>query len=330
MSDAATREHDEAPVGIGPGLVLLAATAVALLAANTGLATVYESLWTLPLPLVHDVRGAVNDGLMTIFFFTVGLEIRDEVQAGSLRGLRRAILPLAAAAGGMVVPALIYWSFNRTGPTAAGWGIPVATDIAFALGVLTLFGARVAPGVRALLLALSVVDDVGAILVITIFYAGGVHPTLGGVILGLALPKGLGARLQRALSIPVSYVIMPIFALANAGVPIDASVLSGDPLRVVLGVALGLIVGKPIGVILAARALVASGAATLPPGVAGRELGVLGSLAGIGFTMSLFIAQLAFPEGQLLAGAKLGIIIGSAVAALIAAAITLLRRPRLP
>jgi NhaA family Na+:H+ antiporter len=330
MSDASASESHDAPAGIGPGLVLLAATAVALIAANTGLASFYERIWTIPLPFMHDVRGVVNDGLMTIFFFTVGLEIRHEVQAGSLRGIRRAILPLAAAAGGMLVPALIYWSFNRSGPTAGGWGIPVATDIAFALGVLTLFGTRVAPAVRALLLALAVVDDVGAILVITIFYAGGVHPTLGGVILGLALPKGMGARLQRALSIPVSYVIMPIFALANAGVVIDASVLSGDPLRVFLGVAFGLVVGKPVGVILASRTLVASGAATLPPGVAGRELGVLGALAGIGFTMSLFIAQLAFPEGQLLAGAKLGIIVGSAVAALIAAAITLLRRPRLP
>lgn len=331
MSVVPTTSSEETPAtGVGPGLVLLAAAAVALVVANTGLAAAWERLWRLPLAFGHDLRGAINDGLMTIFFFSVGLEIRHEVQGGALHGVRRAILPLAAAAGGMVVPAVVYWAFNRGGPTAGGWGIPVATDIAFALGVLTLFGRRVPPAVRALLLALAVVDDVGAILVITIFYAGGIHPTLGGVILGLALPKRVGARLQRALAIPVSYVIMPLFALANAGVAIDAGVLSGAPLRVVLGVALGLIVGKPIGVLAASKLLVASKAASLPPRVGLRQLGVLGTLAGIGFTMSLFIAQLAFPDGAFLAAAKLGIIGGSVVAAALAAAITFSGRRPLP
>jgi NhaA family Na+:H+ antiporter len=335
VSDArpTTAAEDHTPAGVGPGVVLLVAAAVALVAANTGFAAQWERLWSFPLAFGHDVRDAVNDGLMTIFFFSVGLEIRHEVQGGSLSGIRRAILPLAAAAGGMIVPALIYWTFNTGGPTAVGWGIPVATDIAFAVGVLTLFGKRVPSTVRALLLALAVVDDVGAILVITIFYAGGIHPTLGGVILGLALPKRLGAWLQRALAIPVSYVIMPLFALANAGVTLDASVLSGPSLHVVAGVALGLVVGKPIGVLAAANLLVSTKVAELPPHIGRRQLGVLGALAGIGFTMSLFIAQLAFKEeadAPFLAAAKLGIISGSLVAAALAAAITLFRRRRLP
>ena len=164
-----------------PGLVLLAAAAVALVCANTGLAGPFEHLWTRPLVLGHDLRFAINDGLMTIFFLVVGIEIRHEVRHGALHGLRRALLPLGAALGGMVVPALVYWTFNSHGATSAGWGIPVATDIAFAVGVLTLFGRRAPLALRTLLLALAVVDDVGAIVVITIFYAGGVHPAVAGV-----------------------------------------------------------------------------------------------------------------------------------------------------
>ena len=318
---------DAGPTSARPGLVLLAAAAVALLCANTPLAAPFERLWTAPLAFGHDVRWAINDGLMAIFFFTVGIEIRHEVQHGALHGLRRALLPLGAALGGMLVPAVVYWVFNHSGPTAAGWGIPVATDIAFAVGVLTLFGKRVPGAVRAVLLALAVVDDVGAIFVITIFYAGGVHPTLVGVVLGLLLPTRLGARLQRALAAAVSYGIMPLFALANAGVALGGGSFSGDGLHVVLGVALGLVAGKPLGVLAASRLLVATKAAALPPRVGWREVTILGTLAGIGFTMSLFIAQLAFPDGPLLAAAKLGIIIGSAGAAAIAAAVTVLRRP---
>jgi NhaA family Na+:H+ antiporter len=327
MSDAS---DTGAPTSALPGLVLLAAAAVALVLAQTPLADGYEALWSTPLPLVHDLRGAVNDGLMTLFFFVVGIEIRHELQHGALNGLRRAILPLGAAMGGMIVPALIYFAFNRSGPSAAGWGIPVATDIAFALGVLTLFGAAVPSSVRAVLLALAVVDDVGAILIITIFYAGGVHPTLVGVIIGLALPAALGARIRRVLDAPVAYVVMPVFALANAGVTLRGDVFGGGQLTVLLGVTLGLALGKPLGVIAAARVLVGAGAAALPAGARWQEISTLGALAGIGFTMSLFIAQLAFPEGPLLAAAKLGIILGSVIAAALAAAVTLLRRPRLP
>jgi NhaA family Na+:H+ antiporter len=314
-------------MSIWPGLILLVAAAVALVGANTGLAGLFEGLWTTPVPVVHDVRGVINDGLMTIFFFIVGIEIRHEVQHGVLHGVRRALLPLGAALGGMVVPAAVYWAFNHRGETAAGWGIPVATDIAFAVGVLTLLGKRAPPAVRAVLLALAVVDDVGAIIVITLFYAGGVHPTLAGVALGLLLPARAGAAARRALAVPVYYVIMPLFALANAGVAIHGEAFRSDSLRVVLGVALGLVAGKPIGVLVASRVLVATRAAALPDGLRWSEMGILGALAGIGFTMSLFIAQLAFPRGQLLDAAKLGIVIGSIAAAAIAVAVTSVRRP---
>lgn len=313
-----------------PGLILVAAAAVALIIANTGAAAAFEHLWTTPLPLVHDVRGAINDGLMTIFFFTVGIEIRHELQHGALHGLRRAALPLGAAVGGMIVPAVVYRAFNHGGATAAGWGIPVATDIAFAVGVLALLNKRAPDAIRPLLLALAVVDDVGAILIITIFYAGGVHPTLAGVVLGLALPSRAGERLQRILAAPVAYAVMPLFALANAGVTLDPGVLSGDRLPVFVGVAVGLVVGKPLGVLLASRLLVAARAAALPEGLDWPPMATLGTLAGIGFTMSLFIAQLAFPEGPLLAAAKLGIVVGSVVAAGLAVAATFVTSARRP
>jgi NhaA family Na+:H+ antiporter len=317
-------------VNARPGLVLMAAAAVALIVANTGAAAAFEHLWTVPLPVLHDLRGAINDGLMTIFFFTVGIEIRHELQHGALHGLRRAALPLGAALGGMLVPAALYLAFNHGGDTATGWGIPVATDIAFAVGVLTLLAQRAPATVRPLLLALAVVDDVGAILIITIFYAGGVHPTLAGVVLGLVLPTRVGMGLARALAAPVAYGIMPLFALANAGVALDPGVLSGERLPVFVGVAVGLVAGKPLGVLLASRALVAARAAALPDGLGWSAIGTLGTLAGIGFTMSLFIAQLAFPEGPLLAAAKLGIVVGSVAAAGVAVAVTSLTSARRP
>jgi NhaA family Na+:H+ antiporter len=310
--------------------VLLAAAAVALLLANTGAAAAFGHLWSAPLPLVHDVRGAINDGLMTIFFFTVGIEIRHELQHGALHGLRRAALPLGAALGGMAIPAAVYLAFNHGGATVAGWGIPVATDIAFALGVLALLGQRAPAAVRPLLLALAVVDDVGAIGIITLFYAGGVHPTLAGVVLGLALPSRAGMGLARALAAPVAYAVMPLFALANAGVTLDPGVLSGERLRVFVGVAVGLVAGKPLGVLLASRVLVKARAAALPDALGWPAMGTLGALAGIGFTMSLFIAQLAFPEGPLLAAAKLGIVVGSVVAAALAVAVSSVTSARRP
>jgi NhaA family Na+:H+ antiporter len=326
----------------------------------------------------------INDVLMTVFFFVVGLEIRRELHDGELAERRRAALPIAAALGGMLAPAAIYALINHGHAGARGWGIPMATDIAFAVGVLTLLGKRVAPPLRTLLLALAVIDDIGAIVVIAVFYrhggaldgialttgglafaltlraaglrspviyaapsvvmwiglwTAGIHPTLAGVLLGLITPvqrwQGREAtspavRLQRALHPWVAYAVMPLFALANAGVALAGASLAGDGLVVFLGVVLGLAVGKPLGIFAASTASTALGVAARGPELSQRGVALVGVVGGIGFTMSLFIAQLAFPSGPLLATAKLAIIVGSATASVlgIAVALATLRSPR--
>lgn len=392
------------------GLVLMAATLLALLWANSSLHELYGSLWHTPLAIrigswvfERDLHFFINDGLMTVFFFVVGLEIRHELHGGELSQLRRAALPLVAAVGGTLAPAGLFMALNHGRSSAAGWGVPMATDIAFAVGVVTLLGKRVPPAVRVLLLALAVIDDVAAILVIAFFYssglepvgfgvvglglvavlamqlvgvrspwayvlpgvviwagtyAAGVHPTLAGVVLGLLTPTTawLGGpaflsateakvrdlrdlpevaerqllphldainrdrreavspvqRLQHALHGWVAYGIMPLFALANAGVRLSSSGLHGDSLWVFAGVALGLVLGKPFGVVglswLAAR----FGLVALPDGIGWRHLLVLGLAAGIGFTMALFIASLAFLRQEHLETAKLAILLASA------------------
>ena len=396
------------------GVLLLAVAAVALLWANSPWRGSYASLWHTPLgvrlgpwAIERDLHFVINDGLMTVFFFVVGLEIRREIHRGELSELRRATLPLAAAVGGMLTPALIFLAFTHGRPSARGWGVPMATDIAFAVGVLTLLGKRVAPALRVLLLALAVIDDVGAILVIAFFYASGfsadgvmiagagvaailvmqkvgvrppwayvfpavvvwagayvagVHPTLAGVVVGLMTPArawyGTGRfldvaesnvsairahddvdedallahldevdaarreavspveRLQHALHGWVAFGIMPLFALANAGVPLGEATFEGDGLRVFLGVTGGLVVGKTAGVFGFSWLARRLGLTSLPSGVGWRPLGVLSLCAGIGFTMALFIAQLAFPPGPLLETAKLAILCASAIAGL--------------
>jgi NhaA family Na+:H+ antiporter len=396
------------------GLLLLFAAAIALAWANSPWSGSYAALWHTPIGLrlgpwsfERDLHFWINDGLMTIFFFVVGLEIRREIHRGELSELRRAALPLAAALGGMLVPAAIYAALNHGGPAASGWGIPMATDIAFAVGVLALLGSRVPGALRILLLALAVIDDVGAILVIAVFYstgfepsglgvaglgvagilalraagvrppalyvapglvvwagiyASGVHPTLAGVVVGLLTPvqAWLGTdgfadraeeelralrgdapddghallghldsldsarreavspveRLQHALHGWVAFGIMPLFALADAGVPLGSASLSGAGLAVFLGVALGLAVGKPVGVLVLAWLATRAGLASAPREMSWTRVSVVGLTAGIGFTMALFIAQLALPPGPLLETAKLAILCGSAAAAL--------------
>jgi NhaA family Na+:H+ antiporter len=346
----------------------------------------------------------VNEMLMTLFFFVVGLEIRREIYEGELAGLRRAALPLAAALGGMLVPAAIYAGFNVGRAGAAGWGIPMATDIAFAVGVLTLLGSRVPGSLRILLLALAVIDDIGAILVIAIFYTAGiapaglaiagagvagvlvlraigvrslvayagpglivwiglfhagVHPTLAGVLLGLLTPvrswfgtAGFAAatqshldampaagdhaalmqhlreietarreavspaeRLVHALHPWVAFGIMPLFALANAGVPFGGADLGGDGWYIFLGIVVGLAAGKPIGIFAASAVAARTGVALRPASTSHLGVAVVGIVGGIGFTMSLFVAHLAFPPGPMLDTAKLAILVGSAAAA---------------
>jgi NhaA family Na+:H+ antiporter len=399
------------------GILLLVAAALALAWANSPWADSYSALWHTPfglklgsLSFERDLHFWINDGLMVIFFFVVGLEIRREIHEGELSDLRRAALPLMAALGGMLVPALIFFGFNSGRATLDGWGIPMATDIAFAVGVLTLLGPRVAPALRILLLALAVIDDVGAIIVIALFYssgiqlvgigvmaagiglvlamqwggvrspwlyvlptivvwagayAGGIHPTLAGVLVGMLTPvrpwygpeglvrtaestiEGLRGsngshdrlhlldrlgqaraeavspvvRLTHKLHPYVAFAIMPIFALANAGVPLGSAELAGDGLAVFAGVALGLVVGKLVGIVSFSWLAVRVGLAALPTGVDWRGVTVVGLVGGIGFTMALFIAGLALPPGPMLETAKLAILCGSLVAAVVAMAV---------
>jgi len=349
------------------GLVLLGAAGLALVCANSPLAHAYEALWRqrlsfgVPFVPTRDLHFWVNDGLMTIFFLLVGLEIRREIHDGTLSDPRVATLPLIAAAGGVLAPALLYILVGRDPVVRRGWAIPTATDIAFAAGVLSLI-PRVPAALRLLLLTLAIADDVAAILIIAFFYSAGiaaggfllimagvalvlllqvlsvqsalayvvpgavmwtgllragVHPTLAGVVLGLLTPVtaafGLRdrsrvrespvVRVEAMLHPYVAFGIMPLFAFANAGVSLEG---------------LDLVLGKPIGIVLAALAAVRLRIAELPEGVGWRQLVLLGSLGGIGFTMSVFIADLAFGEPALLTAAKFGVLVGSALAATLA------------
>jgi Na+:H+ antiporter, NhaA family len=387
------------------GVLLFVAVAAALIWANVSPGS-YHAVWEAPVgaeiagwSVQKPLHFWVNEGLMAIFFFVVGLEIRRELYEGELSDVRRAALPVATAIGGVVLPIVIFVVLNHGRAGAAGWAIPMATDIAFALGVLTLLGSRVPASLRVLLLALAVIDDIAAIIVIAIWFGGaiawhgfviagiglvvvyglrvagvraspafvvpaalvwfglyeaGVHPTLAGVVLGLLTPvrpwfgpsgfrqtteahlrelddgdrDDLNQRLdeinhaRREAVSPVerlihvlhpwvSYFVMPGFALANAGVVLGGSELHGDGAWLFAGIVLGLVVGKPFGIVAAAAAASRLGGARTP-GVA-----LVGIVGGIGFTMSLFIAQLAFPSGPMLETAKLAVIVGSAAATLL-------------
>lgn len=361
------------------GVVLVLTAALALVWANSPWRASYAALWHLPLrldigslSLARPLEWLVNDGLMAVFFFVVGLEIRREIHAGELSEWRRAALPLAAACGGMLIPAGLAVGFMHGTPASRGWAIPMATDIAFAVGVLTLLGPRVPPALRVLLLALAVIDDLGGILVIATFYTerivlaglataaagllaifvlqalgvrrklayagvalavwvgtcvSGVHPTLAGVAIGLATPvrrwqqrESPCEELIEALHPWVAFVIMPVFALANAGITLGDAHFDGPGVRAALGIGVGLVLGKPLGVVLVCAVLLRLRVVRLPTGLDLRHVLVLGLVAGIGFTMSLFIAQLAYGSAAWLGASKLAILAASVTAALIALA----------
>jgi Na+:H+ antiporter, NhaA family len=375
------------------GVLLLLATALALLLANSPLSSSYDALWHTPIGIrgggfsfERSLGWVVNDGLMVVFFFVVGMEIRREIHCGELSEWRRAALPAAAALGGMLAPAAFYLLIAGAPATRSGWGVPMATDIAFAVGILALLGKRVPAALRVLLLALAVIDDLGAIVVIAIFYssgiapiglllaalglagivlmqrlgvrtkifyvlpalvawagvyAAGIHPTIAGVIVGMMTPvrapevaeslRHVDVARREAMS-PVeslietlhpwvAFGIMPIFALANAGVTVETSAIDAASWHVVVGAFLGLLLGKPIGVLLATWVALRFRVATLPAGITLRHLVVLGVIAGVGFTMALFIAQLAFTDPRLLAAAKLGVLSASGCAAVIGLAL---------
>lgn len=399
------------------GVVLLIAAIAALIWANSPAASSYEALWHAPITFgvgswvfTQSLHFWINDGLMTIFFLVVGMEIRREIHEGALSSLRQASLPMAAAVGGVAVPALVYLGFGHAPSEQQGWAVPTATDIAFAVGVLALLGKSIPSNVRIFLLALAIIDDIIAVLIIAFFYSGGLdysgfgvaavgllmvvglqrigvgsayayvipgavtwvgmlmtgaHPTLAGVVLGLMTPVAampmrerpldavtrftqelLGrakaperdaselisplkslrlaqrelvppvVRVQGALHPWVAYGIMPVFALANAGVSL-AGVDLGTPAPqwVMMAVAVALVLGKPLGIVSVSWLMVRLGWCALPAGVNWSSITLIGLLAGIGFTMSIFIANLAFVDPATLGAAKLGVLSASVVAA---------------
>jgi len=348
--------QDLLPGDAKSGAVLIACAAVALYCANSPLAPAYFG--TLHLELFGlTVLHWINDLLMAGFFFVVGMEIKREFVSGELAEPKRAMLPIAGALGGMIVPAVIYVAFNAGGPGARGWGIPMATDIAFSLGVLALLGPRVPRGLTVFLAALAIADDLGAVLVIAVFYtaslqvasllgalvlvvvlavlarwrrlwpyavaaaplwmlmhASGVHATIAGVLMGWTLPVHALPKLEHAMKPWVTWFVMPVFALANAGVTLAQGVTLAHP--VALGVGLGLLVGKPLGIVGLSWLLVRFRLAELPRGATWPQLAGVGVIAGIGFTVALFVASLSFPEDPGLESfAKIGILTGSLVAA---------------
>jgi NhaA family Na+:H+ antiporter len=400
------------------GILLLVCTVLALIWANSPFAQSYNRLLGTYVTIGAEgfairetVLHWINDGLMAIFFFVVGLEIKREVLVGELSSLRKAALPIAAALGGMAVPALLYTLVNRGGPGTGGWGIPMATDIAFALGVLALLGSRAPIALKIFLTAFAIADDIGAVLVIAFFYTAsihvgalitgfvllalaaganwsgvrsplaytllglatwvaflesGIHATVAGVLLAMTVPASARIdpatfaqrvrdlvdnfeqagephdndiatnadrqaalhtlehaaervqtplqRMEHSLHPWVTFFIMPVFALANAGVALGGSGIGVLANPVPLGIIIGLVLGKPLGVTLAAWLAVKSGIAALPEGVTWRHVHGAAWLGGIGFTMALFIAGLAFADADRLASAKLGILCASLVA----------------
>ncbi len=368
------------------GIVLIVAAAVALAVANSPMLPTYQALLATPVEFNAGELVAIdkplllwiNDGLMALFFFLIGLEVKREIVTGQLRSWKQASLPVYAALGGMILPALVFVAINAGSPeNIRGWAIPAATDIAFALGLLALLGSRVPVALKALLLAIAIIDDIGAIAIIALFYTenmnvgalglalvpaaamlvlnragvartipyflfgaflwicvlqSGVHATLAGVVTAMFVPIATGEerpleRLEHALHPWVAFLILPIFAFANAGVSFAGAGLDVLLAPLSLGIAAGLVIGKQIGIFGACWIAVKSGLATLPAGVSLRHVYGLSCLAGIGFTMSLFIGNLAFVAVDSIAAVKLGVLSGSLVAA-IAGVVVLSRASR--
>jgi NhaA family Na+:H+ antiporter len=365
------RGEDFVDVEVLGGLVLLVATVAALVWANVAPHS-YDDLWTTHLTIgptghsiTEDLQHWVNDGLMTVFFFVVVLEIKRELVRGELRDPRTASLPAIAAVGGMVLPAVLYLAVNLGGAGGKGWAIPMATDIAFAVAVLALAGPRVPPNLKLFLLTLAIVDDVGAIVVIALFYSGtiaigwllgavatvggilvlqrlgvhrvlayvlpalvlwlcvlesGIHATIAGVVLGLLTPaRPLGGRetledIETRLHPWSSFLVVPLFALANAGVHLGGGRLSHAlDSRVAWGIVLGLVVGKPLGIFAATTIARRLRVGRLPDGVTSAQILAAGAAAGIGFTVALFVADLSY-RGARLDEAKAAILVASTIA----------------
>ena len=348
------------------GIVLIFATLLSLLLANSIFQTEYLQIWNVAIGN-HSLVHWINDGLMTIFFLLIGLELEREVYIGELSTLKKAALPLFGALGGMVVPALIYLYFNFGTSTQSGAGIPMATDIAFAIGILSLLGNRVPTSLKIFLTALAVIDDLGAIIIIAVFYTStisflnlgialgimgflfvlnrlkvnslfpyiiggilmwyfmlnsGVHATITGVLLAFVIPFGDGKKdnisykLQHILHNPVAFIILPLFALANTCIIINSNWYESLSHSNSIGIILGLILGKPLGIWFLSYLGVTLGLCVLPKGLQWRNIFGAGILGGIGFTMSIFITLLAFDTDSDIVNSKIAILIASFIAAI--------------
>ena len=377
MAKIVARMQDFLRLESSAGLLLILAAALAMVASNTALASGYDGLLSTMVAIqvgAYDISKPlllwINDGLMAVFFFLVGLEIKREVLEGELSTFDKAALPIFAAIGGMAAPALIYAGFNWTNPvTISGWAIPAATDIAFALGFLALAASRAPVSLKILLLAIAIIDDLGAIAIIALFYTAnlsmtalmfaaagivalfilnrfgvksaapyvlvgavvwvfvlksGVHATLAGVVTALFIPMSGKTkdsqsplhRLEHSLHPWVAFMVLPIFAFANAGLSFKGITLEAMLSPVPLGVALGLFIGKPVGVLTMSFLATRSGLARLPADISWPQLAGVAWLTGIGFTMSLFIGGLAFDNAALLNEVRLGVIAGSIASAI--------------
>lgn len=355
------------------GILLIICAAIALAISNSPLGSHWVHFWHSKIGLESiglkkDILHWVNDGLMAVFFLLVGLEIKREIIEGELSSLTKALLPVSAALGGMIVPAIIYLLMNFHTPASSGWGIPMATDIAFALGVLSLLGKRVPFSLKIMLTALAIVDDLGAILVIAIFYSSnisimhlflalgtfavliglnkfgirymavyillgmvlwyftlksGVHATIAGVLLAFSIPLGRGTqvsaaeKLEHFLHKPVSFFIMPVFAIANTGFVIHSDISNVFTSPASLGIILGLFIGKPLGISFFSWIAVKTKLAGLPSASTWKQLIGIGFLGGIGYTMSIFIALLAFDDISLQSFSKAAILCASLLSGIV-------------
>ena len=349
------------------GILLIFCTVISLLLANSVFRDHYINLWHFQIA-AQSLEHWINDGLMTIFFLLIGLELEREIYIGELSSFKNATLPIVAAIGGMLVPAGLFIIFNFGKPTQSGAGIPMATDIAFAIGILSLLGNRVPASLKVLLTAIAVIDDLGAIIIIAIFYTStisfinlgialaifafllvlnrlkvynlvpyliggvamwyfmmhsGIHATISGVLLAFAIPFGNGREkspsyiLQHILHKPVAFLILPLFALANTCIVINSNWYEGLGHSNSIGILVGLIAGKPTGIFLFSFVAVSLGLCALPQDLKWKQILGVGFLAGIGFTMSIFITLLAFDNTELITQSKIAILIGSLVSGVI-------------
>lgn len=352
------------------GILLIFCTAFSLLLANSPIAESYDAIWLTDM-FGHSFAHWINDGLMAIFFFLIGLELKREVFVGELSDTKKAILPVFAALGGMLIPAFIFFLTNKGTDTIHGFGIPMATDIAFAVAIITMLGNRVPLSLKVFLTALAVIDDLGAIIVIALFYPNpelpldftqfgiaiaillglfalnklkiksmipyiiggiavwwfmlhsGIHATIAGVLVAFTIPfdkddsKSLSAKMEHALHIPVAFIILPLFALANTAITIDGGGLAHFSIPLASGIFLGLVVGKPVGITLFTWIAVKLGLCELPTAVNFKRVFGVGILGGIGFTMSIFVSMLAFKDPSYINEAKLMILVASLTAAIV-------------